>query len=85
MGLTMSDESIIHSIEEALETIRPNIQMDGGNVKFVRFEEGVVYVQLLGACASCPASLYTIKYGVEELLRERVNQVREVVALEAEY
>ena len=80
----MSDESIVRTIEDALETIRPNIQMDGGDVKLVRFEDGVAYVRLLGACVSCPASLYTIKYGVEELLRERVSQVREVVALDEE-
>lgn len=80
----MSDESIAATIEDALEIIRPNIQMDGGDIKFVRFEDGVAYVRLLGACTSCPASLYTIKYGVEELLRERVSQVQEVMTVDDE-
>jgi Fe-S cluster biogenesis protein NfuA len=81
----MTDQNIIQKIEEVLEQIRPNIQMDGGEIEFVRFENGIVYVRLLGACVGCPASMYTLKLGVEEALRERLADVREVVAVEDEY
>jgi Fe-S cluster biogenesis protein NfuA len=81
----MTDQETIRKIEEVLEQIRPNIQMDGGEIEFVRFEDGVVYVRLLGACVGCPASMYTLKLGVEEALRERLADVREVVAVEDEY
>ncbi len=81
----MTDQNIIQKIEEVLEQIRPNIQMDGGEIEFVRFENGIIYVRLLGACVGCPASMYTLKLGVEEALRERLADVREVVAVEDEY
>ncbi len=80
----MTDQGIIQQIEEVLEQIRPNIQMDGGEIEFVRYEDGIVYVRLLGACVGCPASMYTLKLGVEEALRERLADVREVVAVEDE-
>lgn len=81
----MTDQEIIQQIEEVLEQIRPNIQMDGGEIEFVRYEDGIVYVRLLGACVGCPASMYTLKLGVEEALRERLSEVREVLAVEDEY
>lgn len=80
----MTDQGIIQQIEEVLEQIRPNIQMDGGEIEFVRYEDGIVYVKLLGACVGCPASMYTLKLGVEEALRGRLADVREVVAVEDE-
>jgi len=80
----MTDQGIIQQIEEVLEQIRPNIQMDGGEIEFVRYEDGIVYVRLLGACVGCPASMYTLKLGVEEALRGRLADVREVVAVEDE-
>jgi len=80
----MTDQEIIQRIEEVLEQIRPNIQMDGGEIEFVRYEDGIVYVRLLGACVGCPASMYTLKLGVEEALRERLADVREVIAVEDE-
>lgn len=78
----MSDEDIIRQIEDALEQIRPNIQMDGGDIELVKFEDGIVYIRLLGACIGCPAAIYTLKLGVEQMLKEHVSQVREVVAVE---
>ena len=78
----MSDEDIIRQIESALDQIRPNIQMDGGDIEFVKYEDGVVYIRLLGACVGCPASIYTLKLGVEETIKEYVSEVREVVAVE---
>jgi Fe-S cluster biogenesis protein NfuA len=78
----MTEYELIAKIEEILDTLRPNIQMDGGDIKFVRFEDGVVYVRMLGACVDCPVSSYTLKLGIEDALKEQLSEVREVVAVE---
>lgn len=68
---------------EALEQIRPAIQMDGGDIRLERVEGGTVTVQLFGVCDGCPMSPVTLRQGVEKLLREQVPGVTEVVAVEA--
>ena len=65
-------------IEEALETVRPALQGDGGDVEFVDFKEGVVYLRLMGACGACPSSTYTLKLGIERLLMEKIPGIKEV-------
>ncbi len=78
----MTDQELIDKIEEILDQLRPNIQMDGGDIRFVRFQDGVVYVRLLGACVDCPISSYTIKQGIEDSLKDQLSEVREVIAVE---
>lgn len=78
----MTNEERDQKIENILDTIRPNIQMDGGDIHFVKFQDGVVYVKLTGACIGCPASLYTLKLGVEQAIREEISDVIEVVAVD---
>ncbi|NRB21138.1 NifU family protein [Candidatus Dependentiae bacterium] len=80
----MSDETLLRQIEDVLDEIRPNIQMDGGDVKFIRFDDGVVYVKLEGACVGCPAATQTLKFGIEESLKDQVSEVREVIAVDHE-
>lgn len=80
----MSDQELVDTIEEILDQLRPNIQMDGGDIRFVRYEDGVVYVRLLGACVECPVSSYTLKQGIEESLKERLPDIQEVVAVEGD-
>lgn len=80
----MTDDQMVRKIQEVLEQIRPNIQMDGGDIEFVSYEDGVVSIRLLGACVGCPASIYTLKLGVEEALKEHISDIREVVAVENE-
>ncbi|MGH2730116.1 MAG: NifU family protein [Actinomycetota bacterium] len=70
-------------VKEALELLRPAIQMDGGDIRLLSVEDGVVTVQLFGTCESCPISPVTLKNGVERILRERVPGITEVIALEA--
>ncbi|MCF6158940.1 MAG: NifU family protein [wastewater metagenome] len=65
-------------IEEALGRIRPALQADGGDIEFVDVEDGVVKVRLRGACGSCPSALMTLKYGVEERLKEEIPEVKSV-------
>lgn len=65
-------------IKKVLDKIRPYIQHDGGDVEFVKFEEGVVTVKMLGACAGCLMIDDTLKDGVEAILLEEVPGVVEV-------
>ena len=70
-------------IDAVLESIRPAIQADGGDVEFVSFdkESGVVQLRLLGACEICPISMRTLKEGIEKRMRQRVAAVTEVQAV----
>lgn len=65
-------------IKKVLDKIRPYIQHDGGDVEFVKFEEGIVTVKMLGACAGCLMIDDTLKEGVEAILLEEVPGVVEV-------
>ncbi len=70
-------------IEEVLESIRPALHADGGDVELIDFDEdeGVVQVRLMGACGSCPISMMTLRQGIERRLVRQVPQVRTVQAL----
>jgi len=71
------------NVRKALEKIRPNLQMDGGDIELVGVDEatGVVKVSLRGACGCCPHSAMTLKGGVERVLKTEVPGVKEVVAV----
>ena len=68
-------------VQQVIEVIRPAIQADGGDIflRDVDAERGVVTVELVGACTSCPASTVTLKAGIERILKDRVPGVTEVV------
>ena len=77
----ISEEEISIQIEEVLEELRPYFYMHGGNIIFVKYEDGKVYVRLQGACYGCFSSSYTLKLLVEDSLKKEVPQVKEVVEL----
>lgn len=62
-------------IQDILMKIRPYLQRDGGDVEFVRFEEGIVYVRMLGACVGCGSLDITLRDGIESILLEEVDGV----------
>ena len=68
-------------IAKVIEAIRPAVQADNGDIflRSVNEETGVVEVELVGACVSCPASTVTLKAGAERILKDRVEGVTEVV------
>jgi len=68
-------------IEAVLNQIRPNLVRDGGNVELVDATDGIVKVKLTGACGGCPMASMTLKNGVERVLKERVPEIKEVVAV----
>ncbi|MBH69543.1 MAG: NifU family protein [Rhodospirillaceae bacterium] len=78
---TEPDDEIVSQIKELLYTrVRPAVAQDGGDIVFENFEDGVVTLQMRGACAGCPSSTATLKMGVENLLRHYIPEVKEVVA-----
>ncbi len=60
------------------QRIRPAVAQDGGDVAFERYEDGVVYLRLKGACAGCPSATATLKYGIEQMMRHFIPEVQEV-------
>jgi len=76
------NQAIVANIKAVLEKMRPAINSDGGDISFVRFEAGIVYLKLHGACVSCPISFITLKMGIETQLKESVPEVVEVTTVE---
>lgn len=74
--------SITERVQEALSDIREAIQMDGGDVEFVSYDEEskTVYVSLTGSCVGCPASVMTLKMGVERAIKHHAPEVEFVEA-----
>ena len=70
------------AVQKAIEQIRPNLQMDGGDVELVDVsDDGIVKVKLLGACGGCPMSQMTLKMGIERHLKKEIPQIKEVVSI----
>ena len=65
-------------VEQALSEVRPHLQVDGGDVELVDIKDGVVIVRLTGACAGCPMSQMTLKWGVENYLKKKIPGVKSV-------
>ena len=81
-GHAGAESDIERQIVEILDTqIRPAVAMDGGDIVFDRFENGVVYLQMKGSCHGCPSSLLTLKQGIETRLKQSVAGVLEVQAV----
>lgn len=69
-------------VEEILDAVRPTLQADGGDVDLLDVsEDGIVKVQLTGACGSCPFSTMTLKHGIEARIKEALPEIKEVVSI----
>ena len=68
----MNPELIEKQVIEILNKVRPYLQRDGGDVKYVRYEDGIVFVEMMGACVGCSALDSTLKDGIEAILLEEV-------------
>lgn len=75
-----ADESdVVKQIRDILDDrVRPAVAMDGGDIVFDRFEDGIVYLHMRGACSGCPSSTATLKSGIENMLKHFVPEVQEV-------
>ena len=67
-------------LNETIEYIRPAVQADGGDIKLASVKDGVINIDMLGACQGCPLSIATLKSGIERILIDKVPGVVEVIA-----
>ena len=74
-------EDLRERVEKSLEGIRPALQLDGGDVQLVDIEDGVVKVQLQGACHGCPMASMTLQMGIERMLKKDVPEIAGVEAV----
>ncbi|GAB4305081.1 MAG: NifU family protein [Oscillatoriaceae cyanobacterium] len=77
MALALTTENV----ETVLDTLRPYLMADGGNVEVVELDGPIVRLRLQGACGSCPSSTMTLKMGIERKLREEIPEIAEVEAV----
>ena len=68
-------------VEGVLDKIRPMLERDGGNVELVDVNDGTVKVRLTGACGGCPMATMTLKMGIEQIMKQEIPEVKEVVAV----
>ncbi len=74
-----NDSEIVKQIKELLDTrVRPAVAMDGGDIIYNDFEDGIVYLKMQGACSGCPSSTATLKMGIENMLKHYIPEVQEV-------
>lgn len=79
---TATQQELIEQVDRALESIRPYLEADGGNVRVIELtDDGVVKLELLGACGSCPMSAMTFKAGIEEAIKREVPQIKAIQAV----
>lgn len=75
-------QEILDKVENALNTVRPYLEADGGNVKIVEITDDMtVKLEFVGACGSCPMSTMTFKAGLEDTIRRTVPEIKDVIAL----
>lgn len=72
----MTDEE---KIIDVIDKLRPFLMGDGGDIEYVKYEDGIVYIKMLGACAGCSLIDYTLKDGIEGAIKEEVPSVKEVI------
>ena len=76
--IILKNEDIELRIRTIIDKVRPLLLNDGGNLEFIEFKDGIVYVKLLGACEDCPMLDVTLKDGIEELIVNEIPEVKEV-------
>ena len=77
-----NDTDIVKQIKELLDTrVRPAVAMDGGDIVYDSFKDGVVYLHMQGACSGCPSSTATLKMGIENMLKHYHKDIKEVVEI----
>ena len=79
MFLVIFMQDVERQIQEVIDNLRPYLINDGGNVEFIKLEDGIVYIKMQGACANCGLVDVTIKDGIEAVLMDEVPEVRGVI------
>jgi len=82
--MPQSSSDILSRVESALESIRPYLKADGGDLRVLRIKGDVLEIELLGACSSCAISPMTLKAGIEETVKKAVPEITAVVTVNVE-
>jgi Fe-S cluster biogenesis protein NfuA len=78
----MTRDETITKIISLIDKMRPYLVSDGGNIEFVKYEDNIVYIKLLGACENCSMIDITLKEGIEEMIITEIPEVKEVKAVQ---
>jgi Fe-S cluster biogenesis protein NfuA len=82
-GDSSSEQTVEEKVKDVIVAIQPNLQSHGGDIELIGVDkDNTVRVRLQGACAGCPGAQMTLKMGVERLLKEKIPEVKEVVAVD---
>jgi Fe-S cluster biogenesis protein NfuA len=77
----INDGDVVKRIKELLENyVKPAVEMDGGAIQFLSYENGTVNLMMQGRCSGCPSSMITLKAGIEGMMKRMIPEVKEVVA-----
>jgi len=80
-SVNADDTDVVKRIKELLENyVKPAVEMDGGAISFLGYEDGVVTLMMQGSCSGCPSSMITLKAGIEGMMKRMIPEVKEVVA-----
>lgn len=80
--LEQTNLEIIVQIQQALDEIQPYIESHGGRVELVEFKDSILFIKFYGTCVQCPLSFYTLTYGIEKQLKEKIPTILRVEAVE---
>lgn len=72
---------IENRIIDIINSLRPFLINDGGDIEFIKYENGIVYIKMMGACANCEMIDATIKDGIEYAIKEEIKEVKEVISI----
>ncbi len=75
----MATKTTIDKIKEVLNTVRPYLQADGGDIKYVKYEDGILYVKMIGACVGCGLIGNTMNDGIKMIMLDEVPEVLDIV------
>lgn len=73
--------TIENKIKETINAIRPYLINDGGDIEFIKYEDHIVYVKMIGACSNCQVLDFTLKDGIESTLKEEIPEIKEVISV----
>lgn len=82
MNTNIQQEETVTRVMEALESIRPFLNKDGGDIELIEVKENKVFVKLLGNCSGCSLNYSTMKLGVENTIKQHVPEIEEVLSVE---
>jgi Fe-S cluster biogenesis protein NfuA len=79
--MTMTENNELAAVEAVLDSLRPMLMADGGNIELVDVKDSEVYVHLVGACGTCPSSTMTLRMGVERAIKSQIPSIQRVISV----